>query len=787
MRLSDKCLIRRHNEDGSHTDLGRCVWIDRSSDKYWWIPLPGEAVFKPKRKMKGATKDRNGAETRIRRKHFIKAVRQDSISGAEADEHLTFHQFDDPEIWTLTERELEEGTHDLLLSKTRRQLGKWKTKRDEQYALIEPIVKKLPGLELLLPRFVEPEIRLQQAAMGLKSPAPIVRALRMFILGDRKTIALLPRWDLINQNGVPKHAREHDDGKVHKQGRPNKSSQAGAAGVEGYILTPMCRERIKMGWKYFKTSSVSVETAWLMTLTKWWAKGVRYAEPFGVLPDFEELHDMPTIHQFRRHGPPNAASSAARINRGTHRFERNDRGLRGSARDGIVAAAQYAWIDATADDQNLVSSASRLTVISTPWNTKVMEGYTHYITGIHSGFEHPSAMTQLMAVANAASSKVEFCARFGIELKEGEWLSLHTTNLREDNGEGKAAMSIEELSRADITSEFVRSYAAELKGPVEKAHHTIARSSSHQVAASSQGRVRKRGDENPVKDACVTYAEYMPHFIRSILIHNNVAPVPQLLTDEMRQEGVKPTRAAILNWMLSKGYVTTEPPDMDQLRRKCLPRLKGTIQGNGVWVKDPRNERQYVKGLVYWSEELHETGWTARGRKEGKECYIHLNPSDLSQAWIGDGKLMRLELRHADPTRQAVTLLDWLRIQEKDKEIDSAEEKRRLEIKAGHVVAIAETNAEAKRARNVERKGAIGKPRPPAKTKRDATADELKHQHRVVLGVAEIESGEVDASSAGAATIATRPTQAPKRAASPLPKVDQDDDWMDEARQRRAA
>jgi len=770
MRLTQGCVIRQHNGDEEgYTDVARVIWIERAANAYWCIPMPEMSI------PKDDEKEKHG-----RKKHFIKAVRLMQLDVTENDERLTCHDAEAPAVWSLTEEELSGERSPLLAWKTRRQLQNWKAKRDEQYALIAPIVEKLDTRDLVDPNLTEPQIRLQQARLGLRSSAAIVRALRMYLLGGSIPNALLPRWDLCNAVGEPKHSRVHADGVRLKPGRKNQATIDGVVGKAGLVLSLKDRDNLAKGYKFHKKAGVSVERAWHLTLAQFYLKSYKFDGATGIEVSFVEPH--PSLKQFQRHGPTaDPATQAARINLGSHRYQRNARGLRGSARDGIIAAGQYSLIDATADDQNLVSSADPLRIVSTPWHSKVMEGYTGYISGIHSGFEHPSTMTSLMAIAHAAGPKEEYCARYGIELQPGEWMAVSSAIVRHDHGELKSARGIKVLEDSEVTTEFVRSYAAELKGPVESAHNSIARHGSHQMAASNQGIKRKRGDEDHAKNACLTYADYMPHFIRTILIHNNVERVDGLLTDEMRRDGVKPFRGEILKWMLEKGYAKTEPANMELLRKRCLPRLQGSIEADGVHVFDPRENRvRKIDGMVFWSQELGDRLLTERGRKKVIPCEIHLNPSDLSQAWLVHEPLIHLKLRHVDPERAQRTLKDWLDIDLEERRARFAAAQGPLEAKASHNVSMEDTNrkglARARKARR-DARAAGSKPAGASKAnKREATVAEKQHQANTRLGLVGPSKPEARAPR--------RPAPAQVKTS---PAVDQDDDFMVQLRARKAA
>ncbi|WP_144289779.1 hypothetical protein [Ideonella sp. A 288] len=130
-----------------------------------------------------------------------------------------------------------------------------------------------------------------------------------------------------------------------------------------------------------------------------------------------------------------------------------------------------------------------------------------------------------MSIAHAATSKVPFCKRYGIQIAEEDWLALYMRRLRSDNGGAKSEAGIEGLTRAEISVEFVESYAAERKGTPESKHQMLNRTAGHQMAGSTQGDRHRRGDVDPAKDACRTHGEYMYHAIKAILYHNNVQRV----------------------------------------------------------------------------------------------------------------------------------------------------------------------------------------------------------------------------------------------------------------------
>lgn len=519
-------------------------------------------------------------------------------------------------------------------------------------------------------------------------PKRIVRSIRAYLMGGMRIQALLPAWDRSGAPGEQRLPRQGTNGQtLSRPGRRNVAVRAGETEGLGVLSTEDVRDKLRMGYRKFKTSkSISLEQAYYLTLGTYWAESVDVTERgrrIKLLP----LDKLPTFDQFRRHGPGrDHRRSARRINIGEHRWELNHRERKGSERDLLKAAGQCATIDSTSNDQHLVLSVDRNVVMPMSWNTKVRENYTGYIASIYSGFEPPSTLTSLIAIGLATESKVEFCKRYGVSIKEDDWLSLNFRRIRADNGELKSEVGVQTLSGSSISAEFVKAYAADRKGGVESAHYQLQSGATHQLPGSTLGKPRQRGDADPLRDACLTHDEYMYHVITWVLKYNNVDRVESLLTLEMRRENVEPTRASILKWMIKKGYVVTDAPNQQDLRVACFPKLKGKLYRDGIRIFDPSTrDSRLIPGLRYHSTALSETGLTDRGTSVDLE--IRVNPADISKVWIRYRGLIEASLITHDPELASLSLCEWLLIAESDRLANYLSKERRLQVLANDGVA----------------------------------------------------------------------------------------------------
>lgn len=685
-------IIRRQGDDGVF-DEGTVVHVEDAGDHYWWIP----------------SQERDERNQRL--KHYIKAPRR--APAAELLAHIESGEVRLVEaaptglaatpITQLREQAKNEGS-----GKRGKCLVEALALMDQQWSWIESLVGKEPIETLLDVEKVAAYARARSEELSVK-PRQIERAVRRYLVGGRDISALLPGWERSGAAGKQRLPVADETGNYTKRaGRRNIAVLKGYKELAGIPATAEVREKLRLGYRKYKTGRhISVRTAYAMTLAEYWPATVKVTNGVRNVT-LKPLEELPTFDQFRRHGPStDAGNTATRINLGAHRWERDHRSLPGSELDRVVAAAQWGGIDTTSDDQSLVLGVDRTVRLPASWNTKVTEGYTGYILGVYSGFERESQMTTLLAIAHSASSKVEFCKRYGIRITEEEWLALHLRRIRSDNGGAKSEAGIDAMTRAEISMEFVRSYAAESKGSSESKHYSMQRSVGHQIAGSTQGQRHRRGDEDPARQACRTHGEYMHHLIKGILFHNNVQRVERLLTLEMRRDHVEPTRAAILKWMLSKGYVTTEPANISLIRTRCLPTLKGIVTRKGVQIFDPRsNEQRLIPHLRYHSSALEATGLTSQGSSFRQEVTVHLNPGDLGKAWLNFRGLVELELKTHDVELHTLTLREWLEITDNDRLERFLTSNMRLQIEANGAIERYDSNEQALRISNEHRRNA---------------------------------------------------------------------------------
>ncbi|WP_242828072.1 hypothetical protein [Enterocloster clostridioformis] len=162
---------------------------------------------------------------------------------------------------------------------------------------------------------------------------------------------------------------------------------------------------------YYSAKKMSLRSAYDMMLLS------RYTNADGRL-----MENHPSWHCFRHYfyeGGYNVKSRSTIARNGLTDYQRNKRPLFGSAmswRDKIGAFQ----MDATQADIYLVSSVDKSAVIGRPNIYMAVDTTTQLIAGIYVGLD-AGEQAVINCLANAATDKVEFCQKYGIDIKPDEW------------------------------------------------------------------------------------------------------------------------------------------------------------------------------------------------------------------------------------------------------------------------------------------------------------------------------------------------------------------------------
>ncbi|WP_462389799.1 hypothetical protein [Acidovorax sp. Q11] len=636
--------IRTHTATNTPVLYGRVVHVDKNDDLVVVIRVP-------ERNDRGHKRNYVKAPIFLRLSSFLKQLERREYSVC---------RFDTPSHWLLTNKQLQENSTAGLDRNSRRNLSSWLKHRDAAYELIRPFVEGRTVDQIVM----DPELKgwpaKRATSLNRKATSRIQSTLNAYLLALGEVNGLLPWY---SESGAPGKKKIGE----RKTGRPREFSDLEAPNLVGLNCDENVRKIFALGWKKFKKPGISVKTAFDKTLSEWFCKSIRWNGTTATVKLRPEAFQY-SQQQFEYWGTKDAdALSAQQIERGETPARRAYERRQGRIKDRHFTINGEGFLDSTSSDQTLVSCASRLKVLGSPWRTDVMGANVDYIFGHHVGFENVSGMTALLAVLHAAEDKVEYCDKYGIKIKPRDWLATSFRTLIMDNGEGKGSLVMTTLDEMEIGAAFGSAYDSINKAPVESGHRRMQKSVDHLMPGATMGRRARRGEPARALLARQNLFEYMPSVIQRVLYHNNteVIDIPTL---EMRRDGIEPTRRGVVEWMRASGYVTSTAIDLPTLRIKCLPRLKAFLSAEGLHLYDPLySGKRVIKKLVYTSEWLKQSALLSKAHAHRWALDAHMDPSDISQVWCNLNGLQRMQLKTSDPEMTQLSLLDWLSICSSDR------------------------------------------------------------------------------------------------------------------------
>ena len=485
---------------------------------------------------------------------------------------------------------------------------------------------------------------------------------RYWASGSTKN-ALLPDS---NRCGGPGKPRTNG---VSKLGRRTLAASLKGTESENYALSNEDIEHIHYGWKTHLTKGISVKVAYRETIKLFYVKA--WEQDGLIVKPIVEKDNLPSLRQFCYHGPRQAGGMKAwKAQAGEHDYMLNHRPLDGLSNRGLRRIGAIAQADASTNDLHLRSAFSRTRIVGTCVGLFIVDEFTGLITGFIVAWSIDSEAVKL-ALLVSASSKVDLCARYGIKINEEDWPRAVYLTLRADRGEFHCESAYSDCKAVGTNLVLVQKARGDMKGVVEVLHNIIHKLSGHQLPGTTRGKRKGRGESDPALDSCMTMEEYNLQLIRAIIHYNTVEPVPQLLSTEMLEDDVAPTRIAIWKWAQKRGYVAYTACNQDRLIAALCPRIDAVIEADGVYLiarrEPPAADEVKLNKFRFIGDIAKKQGWLETARNFGvRRIQVFYNPYDLRRIWFLDAHegLQPLDLFTNDPLLGTVsTLRDVIQMQ----------------------------------------------------------------------------------------------------------------------------
>lgn len=334
-------------------------------------------------------------------------------------------------------------------------------------------------------------------------------------------------------------------------------------------------------------------------------------------------------------------------------YQRNLRGLRGKAYDGVAGPGHAYAIDATIGDIHLRSSINRAWPIGRPIVYMVVDIWSTAIIGFYVCLSGPSWDTAKLALFSTCCDPKLMADLWGFEyidvLTPSPTAPFHVWT---DRGEYVSAGARETCLQLAINFAINPAYRPDLKGMVEVLHR-IAKDKQYQFLPGAINARRKELENKPsAKESALTMREYV-HYLHGVISHYNLfADRGHRLTMEMIGAGVAPTPAGLWRFGHEAGIGYRKAVPQDRLITGLLKRGSAIARRDGV----------FFESLQYEAEIASAQQWTAHARNFGAlEHTIFHFPGSTSRFWWPDPQGSMHEFRLRDNARASsnICLDEW--------------------------------------------------------------------------------------------------------------------------------
>ncbi len=467
--------------------------------------------------------------------------------------------------------------------------------------------------------------------------------------GGKTKNSLLPNYYNCGGKGKEKGASKS------KRGRPRKYDKNLGVNVDDNMKKIFISGLNKY---YYNNRQNSLKTAYELTIRDYFVKDY-ITKDNKKIPILKDSSKIPTYNQFYYwYRKFNNEKKEISQRYGERNFYQNYRSIIGnSTSDGGLGPSTLYQIDSTIADVYLVSSIDRNLIIGRPVLYLVIDVYSRMIVGVNVTLESfNSYVGAMMALVNAMTSKVDYCKKYGIEIKEEDWpVACVPQRVLADRGELMGKQIENAIKNLGIMIQNSPPYRADYKGIIEQSFRGMNLKLKPFVdgAVINGKNLRERGERDYRLDANLTLKEFTQIIIKCILFHNNHHVLNDYVTNEMMFEAnIEKVPIKIWNYgVQNKRGMLRELPE-EIIKINLLPQGEASVTPRGVLFNK----------LLYASDYALEEHWFQRARINGNwKINVSYDPRNLTNIYF---------LTDNGQGFKKLTLLDYL---SKYKDIENAE------------------------------------------------------------------------------------------------------------------
>ncbi|MDT7688480.1 MAG: hypothetical protein QOE46_1239 [Acidobacteriota bacterium] len=489
-----------------------------------------------------------------------------------------------------------------------------KRRRDAAWESISELVAAGNVRFLLESKFRGQQIARVAAQKG--TPKKTIYAyLRRYWQAGQIRNALLPAYARSGGKGKRRLARDGEEHTATRLGKPSALARV-ATERTGVRITPDIERRFERGVKkYYETKGkYPLSVAYELTLKSYFAEKLipdpqhipKPGERHRLKPVLPPAERRPTFDQFR-YWYEQVYSDPVRAHRARHsaiEHELNARAITGDSTQMGFGPGSLYQIDATIADDNLVSALDRTRLIGRPVVYHCVDVFSHAFAGIAVLLEGPSWTGAMLALDNATTDKVAFCAEYGISITEDEWPCRHLPEaVLADRGE------FENYDASNLVNSFgmrvhnTSPYRGDMKGLVERSFG-VANERFIKFIPGAVHKRRERGAQDERLEAVLTLDEFRELLIHHVLLNNMDNYMKGYKKDVfMIPDYVAPYPLELWNWGITNrsGHLLERPQEI--IRLNLLPRKMCSVTPRGI---------HFENNLYYTCDTAIREGWFSR-------------------------------------------------------------------------------------------------------------------------------------------------------------------------------
>jgi putative transposase len=361
------------------------------------------------------------------------------------------------------------------------------------------------------------------------------------------------------------------------------------------------------------------------------------------------MANAPTARQlYYWHKKDGDALAELQNREGSRKFNLNHRGLGGRAAQNCNGPTDKYELDSTVLDLYCLSSFNRGWIIGRPILYFVVDTYSRMIVGFHLALSGPNWNEARIALFNAFSNKVEFCAKAGIQITEKDWPCEYLSQtVLVDRAEMRAHKPNGLIVGLGVDVDLAPPFRGDFKSVVERRFRIINDLAIKWMPGAVRARGLERGERDYRLDAALTLEDVKKVIIRCVLYHNNHTEYPDLLTRQMINDGIAPTPLAMWNWGLENAMGSPRKENPRNIYCHLLRKGTATVKADGIeW-----------NGNRYTCDSEIAENWRAKARNSGRWTIpIRWLPDSTNHIWYHDERegsfeqcdILNSDARYAD-------------------------------------------------------------------------------------------------------------------------------------------